>query len=139
MGESKGYFEVAHTADLALFVQGASLDELFQHAAHGLVELMGCQRGEAARPVTHEVALESPDIESLLVDWLNEILYLVTTEAFVPEHFVISHLTDTSLRASIQGVTPGHISKYIKAATYHELSLRRDSSGNYQVTIVFDI
>ncbi len=86
---------IAHTADLKIRVYGNSLPELF---AHAVVAMFQCIRPivSACRyqkdllvcdelPVTRHVKIISVDLESLLVDFLSEALYLsdVYDEAYL--------------------------------------------------------
>jgi SHS2 domain-containing protein len=94
--------EVEHTADLALKVYGHSLKEVFINAACGLFSLMADL--ESLSPsVSREVHLEAPDRESLLVDWLNELLYLHEVEEEIYTRFEIEALSPTALSAIIWG------------------------------------
>jgi len=68
------YQEVEHTADRALHVWGRTLPDLFAGAARGMYSLMADLNGLAATE-RREVQLEAWDQESLLVDWLNELLF----------------------------------------------------------------
>jgi SHS2 domain-containing protein len=74
--EVSPFEEIEHTADRALRVRGATLDELFANAGRGMVALTGAE-ADPNRSVLHEVDLEAPDVESLLVDGLSELVYLM--------------------------------------------------------------
>ena len=92
--------EVEHTADLALKVHGHSLEEIFANAACGLFSLMA-DLDNLSPSVNHEVHLGAPDRESLLVDWLNELLYLHEVEEETYTRFEIETLSSTMLLATI--------------------------------------
>ena len=95
--------EVEHTADLALKVHGYSLKEVFAHAAYGMFSLMADLEG--LEPTTgREISLESLDYEALLVDWLNELLYLHELEEEIYARFEIETLSSTALSAIAWGV-----------------------------------
>jgi len=134
---NKGYYELPHTADLALHLSGSSYQELLVNAALGLAELMQCYAEPGATLTEHKLELDCPDAESLLIDWLNELIYLVTAKATCLERFEVTSLTASSLRATVFGRVPGHFNRYIKAATFHELSL--DYRSGCQTTVVFDV
>ena len=56
-----------------------------------------------------EIAVESPDREALLVDWLNHLLYLFDVAGFLGREFQVTALTDQRLRGHGLGrtVRPG--------------------------------
>jgi SHS2 domain-containing protein len=135
--------EVEHTADLALKVHGHSLKELFINAACGLFSLMADL--ESLSPsVSREIYLEAPDRESLLVDWLNELLYLHEVEEEIYTRFEIEALSPTALSAIIWGAKmrasklTALLRRIVKAATFHDLEIRETEDG-YLTTVVFDV
>jgi SHS2 domain-containing protein len=86
----------------------------------------------------HDVRLEDWDLESLLVSWLNELLFLTEVEGLLFVQFRIKSLSDTVLVARVGGV-PGSVSKAsIKAATFHDLCLVRQDDG-WATVITFDV
>jgi len=133
-----GRFEqVEHTADLALRVFAESLDELFATAASAMFsQLADLTRVVATSQV--QVVLEAPGAESLLVDWLNELLYLHETRGEVYTEFTFDELSRRRLRATVCGGKAAQTYTIIKAATYHDLSIREAHDG-LVATIVFDV
>jgi SHS2 domain-containing protein len=131
------YREVEHTADRAIRVWGRELPNLFVGAAQGMVHLMADLEGVAG---THwrTIALEAIDLESLLVNWLNELLFLTEIEGILFVEHRVEELTGTRLVARAGGV-PGEVTKArVKAATFHDLRLARDETG-WSTTITFDV
>ena len=133
----KRFEEIAHTADLAMRAYGRDMKELFANAAYGMFSLMADL--SAIAPVIHRrVHLEAPDPEALLVDWLNELLYLHEAEGEVYCNFEIPALSPTELSATVGGEKTEAVTKVIKAATFHDLEITRTEDG-YAVTITFDV
>jgi SHS2 domain-containing protein len=128
--------ELEHTADLALKVHGHSLEEIFANAARGMFSLMA-DLDDLALSVSREVHLEAPDRESLLVDWLNELLYLHEVEEEIYSRFEIETLS-TTLSATVWGTKMEASKLTVKAATFHDLEIRETEDG-YLTTIVFDV
>ena len=134
---SKRFEEIDHTADLAIRVYGRDMSELFANAAHGMFALMAEPSvEEPARE--REVSLEATDYEGLLVDWLNELIYLHEVEGETYSQFAIKTLSPTELKAQVTGGPTKNKTKAIKAATFHELEVVKTDKG-YQATIVFDV
>ena len=132
------YEEIEHTADLALRVRGGTLEELFANAARGMFYLMHGDRQPQIAATEHAIQLESLDMESLLVDWLNELLYLADVHKEHFDRFALTELQPTRLRANVGGSQASTLKKVIKAATFHGLSIEHNPSG-YTVEIIFDV
>ena len=128
--------ELEHTADLRLRVWGSDLKELFVHAAQGMFHLMRCVPGKPDK-VTRHIALESPDVETLLVDWLNELRYLAETWRECYDSYEIALLEPTRLEAIVHGKTDCSPGKIIKAATFFDLHVACDEAG-CQAIVTFD-
>ena len=130
-----------HTADIGLHANGSTLPELFANAAAGMESLMVAPEQIDAR-ISREVSAEGHDPVSLLVAWLNELVFLFDTEYLLLKHFEISDFTDTHLRATVSGepydAARHDLSSAIKAVTWHEASVESDSEG-YRARIIFDI
>jgi len=131
------YLEVEHTADRALKVWGRQLPDLFVGAARGMTSLMADLDSLAAIE-RREVRLEGWDRESLLVNWLNELLFLAETERLLFVDYQIESLTDTALVVRVRGAHAPVTKAAIKAATYHDLRLLHDGAG-WSTVITFDV
>ncbi len=131
-----GFTEIAHTADWALNVWAPNLPLLFVQAAEGMYWLMetALQAGPRAERV---VELDGVDTESLLVAFLNELLYLGESEGLGFDQFDVT-LAENHLRAAVQGAPIALLKKEIKAVTYHNLAVKH-TGKLYTVTIVFDV
>jgi SHS2 domain-containing protein len=134
--------EVDHTADWAIRVRAADARELFTAAAHGMFALLA---DPAAIGREHEIAidLEAVDLETLLVDWLNELLYRAEVSGMVFPHACIDSLEigpRPRLRARARGgPTPAASgARRIKAATFAGLRIA-PVAGGLEATIVFDV
>lgn len=131
------YREVDHTADWALHVWAPTLEELFVDAARGMYALAGAQVKPGAT-VRRRVELAAEDHESLLVAWLQELLYVTESEELAFTGYRIERLDAAHLRAEVEGGPMAHQVKVIKAVTYHNLKINRTADG-YDATIVFDV
>lgn len=144
--EASSFEEIEHTADWAIRVRGATLSDLFANAARAMYSLVVDLE---ALPVTEQRALEieGVSVEGMLVKWLNELLYITEMEHLAFSRFHIEALDGPGdppagpigrLLARVEGGPARELRKYIKAATYHGLSVRRDADG-YVAEIVFDV
>lgn len=130
--------EVEHTADRAVRIYGGNLQELLQNAAKGMNSLMVSERIPSSRQVKKTIALETLDAESLLVQWLSELVYWAETEMLVFHEFDIDSVSPTHVRATIYGGRANHLDKHIKAVTYHNLQILQTETG-LVATVVFDV
>jgi len=130
--------EVEHTADWAVRVRGRDLAELFAFAAQAMITLVTDSVQTEPFPVVRHIELAAPDVETLLVDWLSELVYLHETGDVVFCVFEMEEVTSTQLRATIRGRPGIPVKKEIKAVTYHGLDVQR-TQGGYEVTVVFDV
>jgi SHS2 domain-containing protein len=141
MHGTAGFELFAVTADKGIRAWGRNLPDLFVNAARGLWSLMveaGTARAERMLPVK----VEANDLETLLVAWLNELLYLHEVEEFVAARFAITHLSDTTLEAEVwgEGVDRARHCQvgHVKAVTYHLLRVRPTVEG-WEAQVVVDV
>ena len=128
MSKTCRYEELAHTADVGMRVHGATPEALFACAAYSLFALMG---GEPGKPTEWQrLELVAEDVESLLVAWLNELLYLHETSGEVLVDVRIVTWTPSSMVADILPAPPlTPPQTMIKAVTYHCLRIVAQSTG----------
>ena len=135
------YRQLSHTADLGLRIWGASQEELFENAGAALTAVLTDRR--RLRPENiEEITVEAPDLEALLVAWLNRLLYLYDVDAFLGRKFQILELTSQRLTAWAKGETydpQRHMAgTAVKAATYHHLEIVQ-KNGGWQATVILDL
>ena len=134
--QSAGFVEIEHTADRAIEAWGSTPGELFEQAARGLFSLLSEE--DAPGPLAYrQVELEVPDLETALVDWLNELLYLSEAEGEMFADFQVS-LDGGKLHARVGGHAGRPTAAAVKAATYHGLRVQQDEAGVWRARIVFD-
>jgi SHS2 domain-containing protein len=129
--------EIEHTADIAICVWGGDLAELFVNAAYGMAYQLADIDGMDLT-VEVPVELEAYDVETLLVTWLGELLYLGEREECVFTEFDALEIAPTRLRAIARGGAVREYRGHIKAVTFGGLEIRRADEG-YETTIVFDV
>ncbi len=135
-------FEIIdHTADIGIVAYGADIKQVFANAALGLFNLMA-DLDNLKEDTKRQIELSAEDVEVLLVEWLNELIYISDVEHIIFKRFEINELSNTQLRATCFGekIKPGQhkLKREIKAATYHMLRLNKED-GSYKVQIIFDI
>ena len=136
----KDFEIINHTADVGIIAYGASPSETFANAARALFSLI-TELDNVAEVLHRDIELVAPDQESLLVAWLNELIYLFDTENVLFKRFEISKLNNTQLKARSYGEkvdkSKHKLKTGVKAATYH--MLRIDKSDGCKAQVLFDI
>jgi len=132
-----GYHEIEHTADTALHVWAPDLSLLFIEAAKGTNYLAGVTIDEGGEYI-RLLMLEASDLESLLVKYLEEILFLGEHDGLGFDQFEVDISEDYLLRSKVQGARIGQKRKEIKAVTFHNMNVKKTDKV-YEVTIVFDV
>ena len=131
--------ELAHTSEIGLRAFAATPAALFGCLARAMIDLTGAQADETADPLLLEVDVSATDMESLLVNWLNEVLYQHEVTGLLPQTVTVHSLHATAVTATLGGQTargPAHLQ--IKAVTYHQLAIVQEETG-WKAEVFFDI
>ena len=140
-GMDAGFEIFAVTADKGIRAWGADRKSVFRHAALGLWSLM-IDPATVKRRSRIQVAAEAEDQETLLVAWLNELLYLYEAKGFIGADCAAGSLTETHLDAEVWGeaveTTRHVILSHVKAVTYHQLHVRPTAAG-WEAQVVVDV
>ena len=129
---------VDHTSEIGLQVRAGSFPELLAEAGRGLARLMLREVPAEAEGEAREIEVSAHDRESLLVDWLNEILYVAETGLWIPLEIELLEATDSRLRARARGVTVEVSPSLVKAATFHGLEVVETAEG-VSAEVILDV
>lgn len=130
---------IEHTADIGINAYGRNLAGAFANAAYGMfsiiAELESVREAESRR-----VEVSADDLESLLFEWLNSLLYYFDVEMLIFKRFDIIEFRDTRLVADCYGekfdASRHRIKTGVKSATYHMLEVDRQKK---RIRVIFDI
>jgi SHS2 domain-containing protein len=122
---SRGFEVLEHTADIGFRAWAPAFADLLAEAACGLVSIVLDIRTVSASE-QFPIAARGDDRESLLVNWLNEVLFYTDGKRVALSRFDVSH--SDGLEAS--GVAWGeprtmrhHPKLIVKGVTYHQLKV----------------
>ena len=136
-----GYEFFEHTADVGIEARGKTLQELFIHMAQGLTELLA-EDSRLEPHVARAIQLQADNVELLLLTWLQELLFLFSTQRFVPVEYDLEEVTPKGLRGQLRGDTfdpSRHVQgREVKAITRHMLEVREDR-GIWHAQVIVDI
>jgi len=137
----KAFEIIDHTADVGVIVYGVDIKQLFSNAALALFSLI-TEPESIGEQLQRHVEIVSEDNDSLLVEWLNELIYLFDAEHILFSRCDIENLSNTQIKATCygEGFDPlkHKIKTGVKAATYHMLRINKNDYG-YEVQIIFDV
>ena len=133
-----------HTADLEFISYGKTLNEVFANSALAFFTAT-LNPGSVEIKESREIKLSAPDLETLMHDWLNELLFLFEVEFLVFREFKveIEKLNENyELYAECSGeeldLKRHTIDAEIKAVTYHNLSVE-ERNGLWEARVLCDI
>ena len=127
-----------HTAEVRLRVRAPTFGDLAAEAGRALARIELGGDSAAATGPARDIDVQSTDRAALLVDWLNELIFLAETERWVPAEFEVAAATDTRLQMRARGVTLQQAPARVKAATFSGLEIR-PVPGGLEATVVFDV
>ncbi len=121
-----GFAVFDHTADVGLRAWGPDLSAAYAHAARGLFSLL-VPLEVVRETLARDLAVTAADPESLLVAWLDELLFVFETERLIFARFDVTLPAPGSLAAVAHG-EPFEPARHrggvvVKAATYHQIEV----------------
>lgn len=131
-----GFEEVDHTADIALKVWGEDFYSLLRQAAWGMYALMGAVKHRNSE-IEQQFFVPQGSLETKLVDFLSEILYLCEDKGYLFDTFEFFQ-RNVGLGVKAKGFPVNSIDRTIKAVTFHNLEVKETSMG-FETLITFDV
>ena len=136
-GPSHEFLE--HTGEVQLRAVAPDLAGVLAEAGRALAEL---ELRQSPLPPPEgpwkTVEVHAADRAALLVDWLNELLYLAEVERWIPVAFEVVGADDRLVRARVGGVPVERSPALVKAATLH--GVRVDPiAGGMEADVILDI
>lgn len=133
------FVEVSHTADVKIRATAPTRDLLFSDACSALMEVLygPDRRGGTKR----EITLAGEDDESLMRDFLSEVLFIAEVDGLVFSGAAV-RISDHHLDAVLDGEPFDRcrhaLGTEVKGISYSGLAISRDANG-YMLDIVFDV
>ncbi len=131
--------ELPHTADIKIRAHAPTLDQLFTEACRALMQVM--YGTDIKGGIIRKIELDSPDRESLLLDFLSELLFITDAENFVIAHSNVQ-ITGNHLHATLEGEpfdpTRHHGGTEVKGISYSGMSIHEDTRG-FVLDVLFDV
>lgn len=132
------------TSDVAFEAFGKTSEELFEHCATALFSVM-CDVKRVEPKTTMNIELRTKNLEDLLFDFLNELIFLKDRDSVVFSKFEVSinYSNDTyhcSGEVVGEKIDPArhNLGVDVKAVTKHNFSVKK-TGDIYKATVVLDI
>ena len=131
--------EISHTADVKIHASAPTLEALFSEIFRALMQVMyGARQGGS---VIRNIRIESTDAESLLADFLSEVLFVSEVDSLVFSDARI-RIDGLYLNAELIGESFDPVrhsgGTEVKGISYSGLEILHDANG-YKVDIIFDV
>jgi tRNA nucleotidyltransferase (CCA-adding enzyme) len=130
-----------HAADIGVRGCGATLEVAFEQTALAMTAVVTDPTKVRAETAV-AIHCEAPDIELLLVDWLNALVFESATRTMLFSRFSVA-LQDLRLDARAWGEPIDRVrhqpAAEVKGATYTALAVTQDSSGTWCAQCVVDV
>jgi SHS2 domain-containing protein len=130
-----------HEADIGLVIRASDGPELFATAGLAFFDLV-CRVDAVVDRERYELSGGADDVEALLVDWLNDLVFLFQGRGVVCRRFAFPEWSPRHYRAEAFG-EPVDDARHeardlVKAATYHGLSVTEDARG-LEARVILDV
>ena len=130
-----------HGADIGVRGVADTAAGAFEQAALALTAVIA-EPANVACKSSLQIECEAPDLELLLVDWLNALIYEMATRNMLFAGFKVQ-LMDNRLVARVQGesvdVSKHHPAVEVKGATYTELRVEQAIDSDWLAQCVVDV
>mgnify|MGYP001166008392 CR=1 FL=1 len=131
----------AHGADIGVRGRGATVAQAFEQAALALTAVVTDPGLVRPDRVLH-VRCRAPDLELLLYEWLNSLVFHMATQHLLFAAFDV-RIAGDELEAEVRGeavdVARHAPAVEVKGATFTELAVRRDDDGRWRAQCVLDV
>lgn len=135
------YEIIEHVADIGIRSFGVTEGEAFENAARGMFSLMG-ELDDVREVARFSITLDAEDRETLLVEWLNELIYIFENNGVLLKDFRLTDLGETHLTGTAIGEPIDRdrhrLKTEVKAATFHMLKVKKTSQG-WETDVIFDV
>lgn len=128
-----------HTADVKFQAFGKTKEEVFENAADAMFTVLS---DSIIEPKTKKsIKVSGKDDESLMYNFLEELLFLFDTEHFMAGEIKVK-IKDNELTAEMKGDDAKHypMEDHVKAVTYNEMFIKQDKKEDKWVCqVVLDV
>jgi SHS2 domain-containing protein len=141
LSKMAGWEHFSHGSDIGVRGFGESVEEAFEQAAVALTAVVA-EVPTIAQSETVEVRCDAPDVELLLVSWLNAVIYEMAVRTMLFSKFRVV-ISGVSLSGTLSGERTDperhEVVVEAKGATVTALKVGREPDGRWVAQCVVDV
>jgi len=136
----KKYEFIEHTADIKFIAYGKNLEELFSNCGKALLEVINNEE-DILENKEKSFEVKGRDNEELLLNFLEEFLYLLDAENFIVSEIIKLNIFRGKLSCLVSGDSSIKYSSSnnVKAITYSGMKIEESKKGILKCTVVLDV
>ena len=129
-------------AEAAFEAEGKDIKELFESCADAFIDTSADPK--TIKPeIKKEIAVKGDDLEKLLFNFLEELVFIKDSEAIVFNKATINDISETELKATLTGEkikvnSEQELRADVKAITMHMFKVEKTNKG-WKATVIMDI
>ncbi|MDY6865051.1 MAG: archease [Halobacteriota archaeon] len=131
---------IEHTSDVGFEVEEETLEKLFSSSALAMYGFM-IDPFEIESILSRDVDIQSEDLESLMFDWMDELIFLFESEKIVFNKFDLI-IEDFHMIGRCEGGVFDPLRHetgiVVKAVTYHMMEVKK-RNGIWNTRVVLDV
>ncbi|MCD6483188.1 MAG: archease [Candidatus Aenigmarchaeota archaeon] len=138
------YRYLEHTSDIEFLAEGSTLEEVFESSAKAFYDSI-VDIDKVSPLEKRKISVGGVDLENLLYNFLEELLYLFDTEMLVGREIKVDiskkegeYSLNAEIRGEILDLKKHEPKTEIKAVTYHEMYVKR-VGDKYIAHVILDI
>lgn len=133
------YEIIPHTADMRIRALGSTRAGLLAAVLKGMFAAAMPRAVENGKACERPFHMKADDFSALLIDVLNEAIFLSDTNHEYYDDIRFDLITDKEAKGSFVGKSAGSFETQIKAATHHDLEVKKNNQGQWEATVTFDV
>ena len=129
---------LAHTAETILRLEASDLSALWAEACRAMGGVFVEEVGSSGPADDRLVVVEGIDADAVLVNLLNELVYVAEAEQWAPQQAEVVGWGDLRLTLRVSGVTLKRSPARVKGATHHGARLVEGPEG-VSTEVILDV
>ncbi|MBS3172447.1 archease [Candidatus Woesearchaeota archaeon] len=133
------YKYLPHTSEAKFIAYGKNIDEVFRNSALAMFNILG-ETTKVKPKKELNIKIKAKSYESLLYDFLDELLFLHDTKRIFVHDVKNIKIKDFELTGTVEcdDLKNYELKSELKAITYNGMIIRKTKKG-YEATVVVDI
>lgn len=134
------YKFLEHTADIKFQAFGKTLEKVFENSAKALIKSM--YNKKIKNKITKSIEVKGKDFESLLYNFLEEIIFILDSEQFLCSKVKNIKIDKEKFELKVELLGDNsktyNFNTHVKAITYNEMFVKQEGK-KYIAQVVLDI